>query len=60
MAYTCMKKLITISNIQLDNGSITQEEYDLEKKQYYKKLDVFLACNRLTATQYEELIGMIS
>lgn len=60
MAYTTMKKLITNQNNKLANGSITQEEYELFKVNTMKKLDVFLACDRLTASQYEELVGMLA
>lgn len=60
MAYTIMKKLITNQNNKLTNGSITQEEYELFKVNTMKKLDVFLACDRLTSAQYEELVGMLA
>lgn len=60
MAYTTMKKLITNQNNKLANGSITQEEYELFKMNTMKKLDVFLACDRLTSAQYEELVGMLA
>lgn len=60
MAYTTMKKLITNQNNKLANGSITQEEYELFKVNTMKKLDVFLACDRLTSAQYEELVGMLA
>jgi hypothetical protein len=59
MAYTTMKKLITNQNNKLTNGTISQEDYDLWKESAQNKLDVFMACNRLTNAQYEELVGMI-
>ena len=59
MAYTSMKKLITNENNKLSNGTITQEEYDLFKTNSMKKLDVFLACDRITLNQYEELVAMM-
>lgn len=58
MAYRSMKKLIENINKQLNDGSMTREEYDLTADNYKNKLDVFLACNRLTSSQYEELTGM--
>lgn len=60
MAYVTMKKLITNQNNKLANGSITQEEYELFKVNTMKKLDVFLACDRLTSAQYEKLVGMLA
>lgn len=58
MAYTSMKKLITNQNIKYKNGSVTKQEYDLWKESTMTKLDVFLACNRVTVEQYEELVNM--
>lgn len=59
MAYTTMKKLITNQNNKLANGTITAEEYELFKANSMKKLDVFLACDRITSAQYEELVAMM-
>ena len=58
MAYTSMKKLIENANRKLNDGTMTQEEYELFKVNSMKKLDVFLACDRITSSQYEELVGM--
>lgn len=60
MAYRTMKKLIENENNKLENGTITQDEYDLFKANSMKKLDVFLACDRITSAQYEELVGMLA
>lgn len=59
MAYTSMKKLIANANAKLESGGMTQEEYDLFKNNSMNKLDVFLACNRLSGEQYTELSGML-
>lgn len=59
MAYRAMKKVIENANKRLENGEMTQEEYDLFKQDSLNKLDVFLACNRITITQYEELEKML-
>lgn len=59
MAYSSMKKIITNQNKRLENGLITDEEYELFKANTMKKLDVFLACDRLTPAQYEELVDMM-
>lgn len=59
MAYKTMKKLIENENAKLSNGTITQEEYDLFKVNTMKKLDVFLACDRLVTGQYEELVALL-
>lgn len=60
MAYISMKRLIENEKIKLENGMSTKEEFDLYKKQSLKKLDVFLACDRMTSEQYTELVGMLS
>ena len=59
MAYVTMKKLIENQNNKLANGTITAEEYELFKANSTKKLDVFLACDRITSAQYEELVAMM-
>lgn len=59
MAYITMKKLITNEKNKLSNGVISQEDYELFKMNTMNKLDVFLACNRITTAQYEELVGMM-
>lgn len=59
MAYTSMKKLITSQNQKLADGQITEAEYAIWKESTMTKLDVFLACNRMTAEQYEELVAMM-
>ena len=59
MAYTSMKKLILNENNKYNAGVITAEEYTVWKENAQNKLDIFLACNRLTDKQYEELTGMI-
>lgn len=59
MAYKTMKRLIENQNNKLHNGTVTKEEYALFKTSTMDKLDTFLACNRLTTAQYEELVGMM-
>lgn len=59
MAYTTMKRLIENENNKLENGTISEDIYALWKESTLNKLDVFLACNRLTSAQYEELVGML-
>jgi hypothetical protein len=58
MAYSTMRKLINNQNNKLNNGTITQDDYNIWKESAQNKLDVFLACNRLTSAQYEELVGL--
>ena len=60
MAYKTMKKLITNDNLELKNGEITEEEYVMKKADRHNKLDVFLACNRITSEQYKELIELFN
>lgn len=59
MAYNAMKKLITNENTKYENGMVTSEEYAMWKENAQNKLDVFLAMNRLTSAQYEELTGLL-
>lgn len=59
MAYTVMKKLITNENTKFNNNMITADDYNLWKVGTLNKLDVFLACNRLSDAQYEELVSSI-
>lgn len=58
--YTVMKKIITNGNNQLENGETEFESYNLWRENQQNKLDAFLACNRLTPTQYKELQGMFA
>lgn len=59
MAYSSMKKLIANQNIKYANGTIDSDTYNMWKNSTMNKLDVFLACDRITQAQYEELVGML-
>lgn len=59
MTYTSMKKLIANENTKYESGAVTANTYNLWKASTQNKLDVFLACDRLTTAQYEELNGML-
>lgn len=59
MAYSSMKKLILNQNNKLNNGEVSQEDYDLWKEGILNKLDVFFTCGRLTENQMRELSGML-
>lgn len=59
MSYKSMKKLIENQNLLLAKGAISEAEYTIWKVSAMNKLDVFLAFNRLTEEQYEELVGML-
>ena len=59
MAYTSMEKLITNQNIKHMNGTVDAESYNMWKITTMNKLDVFLAGDRITLAQYEELVGML-
>ena len=58
MAYKTMLKRINDRNLLLETGAITEAEYAAWKEIELNKLDVFMSCNRLTASQYEELVGL--
>ena len=59
MAYTSMKKLIANQNIKYGNGAVDADSYAMWKNSTMNKLDIFLTCDRITRTQYEELTGML-
>ena len=54
-----MEKLITNQNIKYKNGTVDAESYNMWKITTMNKLDVFLAGDRITLAQYEELVGML-
>lgn len=58
-AYQAMKKYITNQNSKYSREEIGAEEYSMWKENTTNKLDVFLTCNRITATQYTELMEML-
>lgn len=57
--YTSMLRLIKNKNAQYEAGQVTTEEYAAWKESTMNKLDIFLACSRITDTQYSELVGML-
>ncbi|MDD4390331.1 MAG: hypothetical protein PHW03_05955 [Eubacteriales bacterium] len=56
--YNIMKKLINSKNAQLNKSEITIAEYNNWALLTQPKLDAFLACDRITVAQYEELMGL--
>lgn len=60
MAYKSLAKLITAENKQLESGAVTSEEYAAWKENTLKKMDVFLACDRITDAQYQDLMAMFA
>ena len=59
MAYRSMVKLINNENALFGAGRVSAEEYAAWKDNTMNKLDVFLACDRITEAQYQELVGML-
>lgn len=59
MAYRSMVKLINNENTLFEAGRVTAEEYASWKDNTMNKMDVFLACDRITEAQYQELVGML-
>ena len=51
MAYKLMKRLITAA---INDGTIEEKKAD-----YLDKLDAFLAADRITTAQYNELVALI-
>lgn len=58
MMYKAMKKIIESKNAEYKAKGLSKEEYQLWQTVTMRKLDVFLAYNRITADQYEELVGL--
>lgn len=54
-----MVKLINNENALFEAGRVTAEEYASWKSNTMNKMDVFLACDRITEDQYQELVGML-
>ena len=52
MAYNLMKRLI---NAAIKDGTIEEKKAD-----YLDKLDAFLAADRITTAQYQELVALIN
>lgn len=59
MAYKSMLKLINAENTAYEKGTVSAAEYTIWKDGTMNKLDVFLACNRITEEQYAELVGLL-
>ena len=59
MAYRSMVKLINNENALFEAGRVSAEEYASWKSNTMNKMDVFLACDRITEDQYQELVGML-
>lgn len=58
MLYSSMKKLISNQNTKYTNEVVDAESYNNWKDTTMNKLDIFLACDRITSTQYQELVDM--
>ena len=58
MAYWAMSKVIVAKNAEYERGAVTAERYLIWKEQQMRKLDAFLARDRITDDEYAELVGM--
>lgn len=58
MAYWAMSKVIAAKNAEYERGAVTAERYLIWKEQQMRKLDAFLARDRITDDEYAELVGM--
>lgn len=58
MTYSSLRKLIENKNRQYENLTISKEEYQLWAENTKKQMDLFLMFNRITESQYQELMGM--
>lgn len=54
-----LNQTITSTNNRYNSGGVTKEEYTTWKQDIINKLDIFLACNRITSEQYEALNSAI-
>ena len=58
-AYSTMKKLIANLNDKYAMGRITEASYTATAATYKTRLDVFFGMGRMTAEEYNELMGQI-
>lgn len=49
--------VIDAANRDLEDGSMTQAQYNAKKKSTIKKMDLFLKRKRISQEQYDELIA---
>lgn len=59
MVYNSARLLIQNALNKKENGSMTEDEFNLWKETMENKLNVFYLMNRLTESQYRELSSMI-
>lgn len=59
MVYNSARLLIQNTLNKKENGSMTEDEFNLWKETMENKLNVFYLMNRLTESQYKELSSML-
>lgn len=59
MVYNSARLLIQNTLNKKENGSMTEDEFNLWKETMENKLNVFYLMNRLTESQYRELSSML-
>lgn len=58
--YENMKKLIEDAKGRLQNGKLTEADYNLDMERKVKMLAAYKKAGRITAEQYNELIAMMA
>ncbi len=58
--YENMKRLIEDAKARLQNGKLTETDYDLDMQRKRKMLAAYKKAGRVTAEQYDELITLMA
>ncbi len=58
--YENMKRLIEDAKARLQNGKLTEADYNLDMERKMKMLAAYKKAGRITAEQYNELIAMMA
>lgn len=58
--YENMKGLIEDAKARLQNGKLTEADYNLDMERKMKMLAAYKKAGRITAEQYNELIAMMA
>ena len=57
--YSVLKKQITRNKEKVANGTMTSEEYATYKEETLSKMDIYLLGERITETEYQELVELL-
>lgn len=58
--YESMKKLIEDAKARVQNGKLTEADYNLDMQRKSKMLAAYKKADRITSEQYDELIALMT